>query len=415
MATQSKPDAQAASDVMPEIEDDIDDAVIAGQPEVEAGDDDDDTQPVVRAEKPEDPREAAVRKYREMRDAQAAADAGDAGDDADGDEKEDAAPIVAAKTAPVAAPAAAPEPTYTLIVDGKPVTMTASEVVAKAQITVAADNRLDEAKRLVQEARALRGPVDPPANQRSDDDDLNAQDDQASRDQVRTNQSKPVIDAAKLKDIVQRLQVGDEDEGQAALSDLIEIIGAGHKNEGVNRDQLAPLVKEHIDRTNLQSEFKIASDAFQTGNAAIIQDPELLATSFQRLRGEVLQDLEQAGLESSKLAPLNGAQLLELHQSMRMRGAKVRDYNTVFQKVSTDMTAKYGALIAPKTVAPTQTRSQPIQPAPSDRIAERIERKRSATPQPRTAGVRVASQPSQVTKSKADIIAEMRKQRGYVN
>jgi hypothetical protein len=58
--------------------------------------------------------------------------------------------------APAASAATAEPAEITLVIDGKPVKNPLTEAIVLAQITVAGDTRLDEAKRLLDEAKAVR-------------------------------------------------------------------------------------------------------------------------------------------------------------------------------------------------------------------------------------------------------------------
>src|SRR5690606_33523000 len=112
------------------------------------------------------------------------------------------------------------------------------------------DNRLDEAKRLLQEARALRGSNDDPANQQGADDDLNAQDDQSPEGKGKTDPSKPALNPAKLENIVERIQIGDKDEGRQALAELIDIVSSstGNKGDTLKADDIVRVANEQIAR-----------------------------------------------------------------------------------------------------------------------------------------------------------------------
>lgn len=395
--------------MLPALDDDAE--VVAAAPAQDAAADD---APADREEPAKteryNPREEAVRRYRERRQQQEAASRDE--DDAAADDAAANDDVEEAEAAPVKAAPAEPapqqdEPEFTLLVDGKPVKMKQSEVLAKAQIAVASDNRLDEAKALLKEARALRGRDADPEHHRDDaDDDLKGQDDQSPTDADKTNQSRPAIDKEKLRTIVQRIQVGDEEEGAEALLELAQTLEAG-------KQQITPEdIGRVVARSQIQNELKGAAEAFQGKHAAVINDPDLRDVTFGRVRSEVREDLQKLGFDSQKLAGMTGEQLFSLHMDARAKGMKVRDYNQVFDKVGTDMTKRFGAVVAPPSPQPTK------QPAADNatRIAnERLDRKRSTIQQPRTAGMRQAPPPQKQARSHADVIADMRKARGFSN
>lgn len=401
---------------MPELDDDTDLAPVAAAASDEGQDDE--APAKVDASRPEkvDPREEIVKRYRERQRAAAAAEPAD---DVGSDDSTDDAPVEAANedepevdAAPAkAAPAKdAPEeePVFTLLVDGKPTQMKQSEVLAKAQIAVASDDRLEEAKRLLKEARALRGRNDDSEHHRYEDDDLNGQDDQAPESTSKANQPALALDKDKLRDIVQRLQVGDEEEGVEALAEVVSLLGEGQGKQAVTPEEVWRLVA----RSQLQSEMQSAAESFQKDHAAVIEDEELREVTFNRLRNEVRKDLAALGMPAQDLAKLNGEQLFTLHMDARTMGAKLRNYNAMFDQVGKDMTTRYGAVIQPTSTQVDTTK--PTQAADQSRIAQdRIDRKRTEIQQPRTVGMRQAPPPQRQAKTKADIIAEMRRARGF--
>ena len=411
--TQTIQDEQV--DVLPEVDADTDGSDAIASAEVVALDEPMESE-VAHADTTEavekyDARAELVRMYREKRAKEengedknpSGALDDDADDVADAPEQSVEAPKVAAPEQD--------EPTFTLLVDGKPVQMKQSEVLAKAQIAVASDNRLDEAKRLLTEARALRGSRRNEEHHLDDGDDLYAQDaDEAPVNNGATNQSRPVIDAEKLTDIVQRLQVGDEEEGRQALTEYAELVT---RSAGQNTPpDIDSVVRQSIAQNNVRTELETAAEGFKTSHAALVQDPELLDNSFARVRNEVRQDLAKLGLETDKLAVLDGAQLFKLHMDARVSGAPVRSYKAVFDKVGSEMSSKYGALLTSQAT-PSGQAQRPTLAASSNVVAERIERKRAANTQPRTAGVRQASQAQPKARSPASIVEQMRRQRGF--
>lgn len=401
--------SEPQSDVLPALDDDAE--VVAASPAQDTAADD---APADRDEPAKteryNPREEAVRRYRERRKQEEDASRDDdvsAAADAAGDDDVEEADVAPVKAAPAEPAMQQDEPEFTLLVDGKPVKMKQSEVLAKAQIAVASDNRLDEAKALLKEARALRGRDAGPEHHRDDaDDDLKEHDDPSPSDASKTNQSRPAIDKEKLRTIVQRIQVGDEEEGAEALLELAQTLEAG-------KQQITPEdIGRVVARSQIQNELKGAAEAFQGKHAAVINDPDLRDVTFGRVRSEVREDLQKLGFDSQKLAGMTGEQLFSLHMDARAKGMKVRDYNQVFDKVGTDMTKRFGAVVAPPSSQPTK---QPTADNATRIANERLDRKRATIQQPRTAGMRQAPAPQKQPKSHADVIAEMRKARGFNN
>lgn len=415
MAKATTASNETQRDEIPPLDDDTDtSAVAAAADDSGVGDEGQDERPAAQ-ERPETPREAAVRRYRELRAQRESAERGDdpAADEDDGQDEPAEEPAQA--EAPAAKRQAEPEaePEYEVKVHGETKKLKASELVAKAQIALASENILDEVKSLKREmelARAQRGRSVDPADQQDDGDGLNAHEgDRSPKDPARTDQSRTEIDAAKLEDIVERIQIGDKAEGRAALTELIgEITKAA---PGLKPDEIGRVVTEQIARAQFKSEIEEATGKFRESYTGIVQDPDMLDASLRRLGAELRQDLTAAGMAPEKIDKLSNDQLLEFHQSVRMAGHRVRGYSQILDKVGKEVSQKFGAIIAPAKETPAPARSQQ-QPTPSATLAERVDRKRSAPVQPRTAGVRAQdSQPK--PKSRVEVIAEMRRQRGY--
>lgn len=406
------------SDILPDIDDDAEEISTASY--VETGSGDDESADVAHEDdKPLSPREEAVRKYRELRQkSQDVVSAQDesvdddvSGDDAD--QESDPDPVDAVRSTPSATDADE-EQTFTLIVDGRPVQMKQSEVLAKAQIAVASDNRLDEAKRLLQEARALRGSSDDRTNQPDVDADLNAHDDPSPARKEAVNQSKPSFDPEKLENIVERIQIGDKDEGSQALAELIEIVSsAGNDRDTLKPDDIGRVVNEQLARSRIQGEIEQAAASFKDKYAGITSDPDMLDMSLNRLGSEVRQDLLNAGIAEAEKA--SKERLLELHSQARIRGLRVNPIQVHFDKVGKELSSKFASVLGSKTDGSepaTSRQSQPKQPVPSTRVAERMDRKRSAQVQPRSAGMRAAPVSTQKPTHR-DYVESLRKSRGY--
>lgn len=365
--------------------------------------------------KGDEAREEAVKRYRELRADRERQAALDAGEEPAVDDDEPAVDAAHAPAEVHAATAAAPaeEPIYTLLVDGKPVQMKASEVIAKAQITVAADNRLDEAKRLLAEAKAIRSQSAPEHQPGQGDGRTGNADPAPAGAQDKANQSRPALDREKLRAIAQRIQVGDDDEGADAFEEFAAEIAA-RQTAAHSPDDIVALVNEKMSRQQITREITTAAETFKTTYPGIIQDQDMLEASFSRLRGKVREDLVRSGIDATQLEGLQQEQLFQLHQQQRVKGAKVRDYDTIFKEVGTEMSAKFAPVLAPKTSSDPVASKPTAQGAPPARsIAERVDRKRSASMQPRTAGARTPAASTSKPKSYADVIADMRRARGF--
>ncbi len=401
-------------DVMPEPEDDREER--PAPPAQQADDSGGDDQPVTKTEKPdapEDPRAAIARRYQENRKREKEAKAEQATAPRD-DDSHDQDTVVDPAPEPEQ-PKAKDEPDpqdidVVLIVDGKQVKKSLSEVRALAQVGLAGDNRLEEAKRLLREAQAMRAPPPPPEHQPGDvGSDSQRQDQSRGRGEPEHQPGKP-LDPAKLKAIVERIQVGDADDGSQALQELVDEISGGRQ---MDSDQIGTIVQDHLVKTQTQNEISSALNKFAAEWPEIAQD-ELLADAGKTvLRNELIADLKSVGLSDELIRPIrhDPAALAEAQRKLRMQGHKMRSYDQLLSAVGQTMSTRFG--IKPAAAAAPRSQQQPPAPQTPAPNAERLARKQAAPQQPRVAGVRQAVQQAPQPKTKRQVVEEMRAARGF--
>lgn len=363
-------------------------------------------------EEPEDPRAAIARRYRENRDR-----ANGVGDD-DGADSEPAAEAAAQPKADEPKkpePAAREQPDdeeITLKVDGRDVVKKKHEVIALAQQTVAGDNRLEEAKRLLRDAQALRGSAKPEHPPGEADEQVTQQHDQTQRQDSREHPPKRNLDPAKLKGIVERIQVGDADEGMQALQELVEMTSA--RGDELNPEKIGTIVQQHLTETQTKAEISTALANFVKEYPDLAKDEVLADAGRTVLRQELIKDLTSVGADAADIEKIkhDPQALAAAQRQLRASGHKVRSYSEILGAVGKTMTEKFG-------IKPASTSQQPApasKPSPQrEQTAsqERIDRKRLAPQQPRTAGVRGQVQSAPKPKTRQEVVAEMRKTRGF--
>lgn len=364
--------------------------------------------------KAEDPREDIVKRYRELRNkaAQGEDDADDGAegeqDEAEPDQPEAPADKVDAKKDEE--PVEKPEQEFELVVDGKTVKKKLNEVIALAQITAAGDNRLDEAKRLLREAQALRGSAKtehPP----SDADEEETHQDDGTQDRGGTREHPPAkraLSPEKLKGIIERIQVGDSDEGVQALQELVEAVAPRDDAETVGR-----VVEQRLTNMKTEEEIQSALTAFATNYPEIAKDEILADAGRTILRNELIKDLKSVGADEAEIDKIkhDARALAAAQRQLRSNGHKVRSYHELLDEVGKTMATKFGVKRASDNTDPNPPPK--ATPQPSSTTQSRVERKRTAPQQPRAAGVRGQTPSAPKRKSPADVVAQMRKDRGF--
>jgi hypothetical protein len=454
------------ADVMPEI--DADDGIDhnAGAGVVDQGSGDEGQQPEQRHEIRtegafDDARTAAVKAYRAKRDAEAAAAKGqnipgrhmqvgqvltgqegpngqevehgrlipegeeppadepvdDQGQQAADDEGQ-RQPAPAAKTP--AAPAQFGDDTeIPLVIDGRVVTKKLSEIVRHAQRDLSTDNRLEEANRLLREARATSAAPGTPGDQ---GEGANGGD-RRPASQARQPEQQPddePIDVETARALARKIQVGDEEEGAQAIAELIQTVAKRANAQQPGVDQIRQATRQELQHQENRREITTALEKFSTTYPTIVADADLTEVAMNRVKAELRADLKAAGLDDESLNAIKDDTnaLTNAHRSLRQQGARVRDYVTLLDNVGSYLQNKFGQAPAQQQQRQQNPSLRPGQPSqqPDPRLQQRQDMKRQAPLQPRAAGVRGTNQPMQAKpKSKADIVAEMRRNRGFTH
>ncbi len=425
---EDKPAAVVGQDEqVPEADDDV-------EPAAARSAETDDAQPAA-ARKPEppeqetaddDPRTRAVKAYRAKRDreaaeAEAARKAQQAEPPSQDDPEDDPEPQDQNDTGEED-----PEPTdqpkdepkravekVMLVVDGKLEEVSLAEAIKLAQIAKASDNRLEEAKRLLKEARGVRG-----------DDPENQPEPTAKKPQTQPDQSKgrtdpehqPAkgIDPDKLRQITERIQVGDADEGANAMAELVQeiVTTVVPKSGPADTDKQ---VKRVLAQQRHAEEFDAALEKFSKEYPDVVKD-ELLADAGKTvLRREIIKDLKALGIPDEDINSISGDDrlLTQAHRDLKVAGHAVRSYDALFDTAGKTLSERFNIKRASQPQTPTPKPVQPRTAADPDQIQARVDRKRAAPQQPRAVGVRqqVAAPPK--PRTALDVVRAMRKGRGF--
>ena len=227
------------------------------------------------------------------------------------------------------------------------------------------------------------------------------------------------INADKLKSIVERIQVGDSDDGVAALQELIEI--NGHDNGAVSREDAQQMVKDAIFETNFKDEVDIAVNNFATKFDVITKDDLMMRLSLDIVREELVKDVKSAlpSLTDEDIKPfvssLEGAR--ELHKNFKKQGYKLRTVSEVLDNVGQTVVKKFNLRQSTDKPSVQSKSSSQDRVSPSSRprdpasLQRRIDRKRATPQQPRPAGVRGQVSEAPRPKTTKEKILEMKNAR----
>lgn len=414
-------ETQAQPDVMPEPIDDA--ADVAAAPEAERAEaEGNQPQEMVPFRRPFDKdRERIFQRAREL--AAAANKEPEAEPEAEPDAVEEAEPepVAAKPVAAEAPPALSDDAEIELVVYGTPIKKKVKDLKADAQKLLAADQKFEEAKRIAEEARELlknaqsrRNPDPDLADQPEGEDNGKPR----GRKDAKADQPDIQMDDADLDSIVERIQVGDKEEGRQAVADLAKLIIKG-KTSPIDESKVNDIVRANISRADTQREIDSALQRFSQQFPEIVGDDEFVDVAIRRVAKELRDDLKQQGVPDDLInKAVDANDLARLHSEVKKKGAKMRSYDDVLQAAGTHLKSKFGiALKAPTESAPvTSPKPQPTPTrAPVQSTAQqRVEAKRAAIQQPRATGGR-APAPSGAPKPKSptDYIQELRKARRF--
>jgi len=425
--------SQSQPDVMPDpIDDnrpDAADAAADGQPAVEAAQE---TAPTVRL-RGDETRDSIAAKFRQLRDQKrgehAAAEALDVDERPDAEDTPEPTaprePARAADSRPATPPAVAKapavqpqqnastseqEPEVLLKVDGKLQRVPLSKAIDLAQIGAASENRLEEAKRILAEAKGIKAAA--PANQRAAAD-AHSEPDPSTKgaDAPPANQRGTDLDPDKLGELVERIQIGDKAEGAQAVREILEM------RPSISPTEIEQIVERRLTATKTQEDVSGAIERFSSKYPTLVTNPLLVDASKTALREEIAKDILALGVPETDLAPIRHDEkaLAQTVRALREGGLPVRTYDQLLDSVGQTMTQTFNIQTTPATQPASRSpqQSPPAQRTGSDAARDRLALKRAAPQQPRAAGIRADAPREAPPKTKADIVNEMRAARGF--
>jgi hypothetical protein len=332
----------------------------------------------------ESKREAIARGIRERRSQEPATD------DTPEDLNTDVIPELQNAVAETQVEPQAPSvPKRKIKVDGQEIEISDDDLVRIAQQNFAADRRLDEAKRIKEEATRERAeanrllelsrrdtPADPPAIA-----------------QPAAETAHPVTDKAKIQELRERILFGEEVDSAEALDELMRMSAPA-------QTRAEPDIRSVVDTALAEKQRKESTDRalakFAESNADLVNDRKARLLVEDGLVEEMQRDmLAFPDVREEDVRILSPMQVAVAHRALREGGFQVRQLDALMDAAANSARAFRGQ-------SPT--------PQPETRqLSSREELKRALPAQPRSAGIRVELGAStQQPKSRSDVINGMR-------
>lgn len=303
--------------------------------------------------------------------------AGDEGDDEDNEPAQRRAPVQQ-------------EPQKRkLKVNGRIVELTDDEVLAAAQKTLAGDMNLEETKRLLREAKAIRDGRTANHSGENDADTADLGNDPIEPDSQNHEPS--------TRSVIDKIQFGDPDEAAAELDRLVDARAGKKASEGQlqrlmsqdlarSKKQLAEFQKENADLANNRLAAMAIEDGMYQGYAA---------------------DIAALGISEDQI-PRDPVQLADWHRFYRINGYDVRSTKDLLDASKKKFFKEFGELGGQR-----QQNRPSRQP---DRVNVNVNRdqRRMAIPNQPTRSVapRRDANPQQRPQTGSDVVNQMRRQRG---
>lgn len=172
---------------------------------------------------------------------------------------------------------------HRIVVDGKEQFLSQAELIHRAQIGSAIDNRLNEAKRILAAAKAERRGQDYPEFE--------------ERPQNPRHTTPTPGRNDRLRDIVEKIQIGDTDEGAQALEELVEVQAQAVQQRVQQQAFLSQNEREigRVLNNFIQHYPDLAKDPGNTGMTVLVRT---LKAELKRVPGVTDEQLAAIGSDS---------------------------------------------------------------------------------------------------------------------
>ena len=149
-------------------------------------------------------------------------------------------------------------------------------------------------------------------------------------------------DREKIRELTERIQVGDADEGAEALQELIDTaVEQANARQANDRGSLREAMREEMADMRVKAENNAALNKFQKRFPQLNQDPVLVDGVKGIVRRELTEDLKKAGVSEEELARIERVEdLASLHGHARMKGHQVRNADDLLTQTGQEITRR---------------------------------------------------------------------------
>lgn len=300
--------------------------------------------------------------------------------------------------------------------------LTEEELIAAAQKGLAADNRLTEINRITSEARRRLAELDSEVHNRRQASP--AHQPEAAVEEPAPTRVDSKINKDRLREVVEKIRYGEDDEGADALESLFEEARSAQPAQQPQQQQAQPSPQEIAAQVapiiQQQTQIQAAAREFADRHSEIAADPVMRMAVSQTARERMVQALQRHSEPNGEAIPSewvawvasapDANQTFARYHEFKKQGWGVPDGKALYEEAASHIEDKYR--LKPQQVEQPEDNNLPSQT--ETRIEARQAEKRAMTPQPRRATPSrvVPSPPPQ--KTTGNVVQEMRARRGQV-
>lgn len=281
-----------------------------------------------------------------------------------------------------------------LIVRGQEMYLTDDEILARASMVTAADSYLEDARNILNEAKAVKAeragqrPQHPEDRSGTQDEELDINDADGTRHPE-----------SRTRAVVEKIQFGDPEEAAAELDQLID----ERADKKTDERQLKRLMDNDLSKSQKALKDFVAANPELNGdkNAA-----RLIEASLYDIYEE---DIIKLGVVDADKIPTDPKKKAEWHRFYRVNGHNVRNASEALEEAKTRVLKWRG-------VSPAEQQQQPRKEQPRVDVNVNRSERRAAIPNSPTRSVSPRPDAAAVPKaaSRSDVITKMRQARGQV-
>lgn len=238
------------------------------------------------------------------------------------------------------APADADDPLMTLTIDGKKVEMKRSEVIARAQISTAADERLKQLNAALDEVKKLREGAGGQTN--ADGARTAQQNADDSRKPAPSSADQPDR-KARAAQLVKDIQMGDADDDMADR--LLSLVDEA-RGEGLSAEEARRVARDELRREQDEAAAGEAFVRITQANEILVENPYVRNDYFGALVGQAIEELRSVvGMDEEGINTiLRGAPGYTPNQLIRLNHDHFR------RQINPDGTPMYPKLSQPASL-----------------------------------------------------------------